>query len=109
MNNKDKAALELAMKIASRDRQRAAQLKDFLEGDEFTPPRPWEDVAKFAASVCQSNALNLKPWESPPCHPGPDPFGGDASVKLRERMDEAGVSPWHPDPMAALRAKRKPA
>src|SRR6476646_12142584 len=34
----DKAALELAMKIAAKDPSRAAQLKDFLDGDEFNPP-----------------------------------------------------------------------
>jgi hypothetical protein len=109
MTKADKAALELAMKIASRDRARAQQLKDMLDGDKFNPPRPWEEVAKFAASCCQMDALNLKPWERPPCHPGIDPLRGDGSIKLRERMDAAGISPWHPSPMAALQAKRKPA
>jgi hypothetical protein len=65
-------------------------------------------VATFAASCCQSRSLNLDPWEEPPCHGDsvhqPDP----AAKKLLEQMLAAGVSRWHPDPMAALaEAKQK--
>ena len=106
MTKNDKAALDLAMKIAAKDPSRAAQLKDFLDGDEFNPPRPWREVAQFAAYCCQMDSLRLKPWEQPPCRPHVDALCGDGSIKLRERMDAAGISPWHPSPMTALRAKR---
>jgi hypothetical protein len=52
--------------------------------------------------------LNLEPWSSPPCwgdskhHPNP------AARKLLEQMLAAGVSRWHPDPLAAIEeAKQK--
>jgi hypothetical protein len=100
------------MKIANRDPFRAGQLRAMLDGKPdgrggwFIPPEAWEKVAKFAASCCQVDALNLKPWEMPPCHPGIDPLRGDGSLKLRAKMDAAGISKWHPDPMAALRDHR---
>jgi hypothetical protein len=28
--------------------------------------RPWEDVARFAASCAQSKSLGLQPWQNPP-------------------------------------------
>src|SRR5262245_22937162 len=97
MAAKDEAALEEAMKIASKDPMRAEQLKHFLDGDKFNPPVSWWRVAKFAASLCQRDSLKLQPWEPPPCRAHRDPLGVDA----------AGISQWHPSPMDALRQAKQ--
>jgi hypothetical protein len=115
MNDKDKAALEQCMEIQMRDKSRAGQLQWMLDGMPdptgpngphggwFCKPQSWEDVARFASSICQHQSLNLKPWESTPGNPCVDPMGGKGSIKLREKMDAAGISPYHPDPLAALK------
>ena len=107
--DKDQEALELAMKIAMRDPRRAEHIKGKLEGSNpnprggfFCPPEPWQEVAEFAASLCQRKALDLAPWENPPCHAHIDPMGGDGSVQLLEKMEAAGISRFHPDPLRAL-------
>jgi hypothetical protein len=95
MKKTDRDALHLAMKIAREDPARAGQL-DAKLADE-----PWHEVAEFAATCCQSRALHLKPWEIPPC----DILDSDGDVegaRLLKRMLAAGVSRFHPDPMAAL-------
>jgi hypothetical protein len=107
--DKDREALELAMQVVMRDPRRAEHIKGKLEGSHpnprggfFCPPEPWQKVAEFAASLCQSKALGLRPWENPPCHAHVDPMGGDGSVKLLAKMEKAGISRWHPDPLRAL-------
>jgi hypothetical protein len=53
----------------------------------------------------QCRALNLKPWETPPCHVNdPDnPVREERkAARLQQRMLRAGVSKWHPDPLAAI-------
>ena len=77
-----------------------------LNGEWIFPPEPWEEVAEFAASICQHNSLNLSPLEHPPCHAHRDAFGNDASIKLRDRIVAAGVSIWHPDPPEGLSGSR---
>jgi hypothetical protein len=62
----DRGALERAMQIAQRDPFRAQQLQSKLKDEA------WVAVAEFAAYSCQIDALNLKPWESPPCHADED-------------------------------------
>jgi hypothetical protein len=94
MTKNDKAALKLAMEYAHREPLRAEQLDSKLKGE------PWSKVAEFAAYCTQTDALSLKPWESPPCNG--DPSGDRPEDKLLRRMLKAGVSRWHPDPMAAL-------
>jgi hypothetical protein len=90
--------------------------------DCFLSSRPWEDVATFCASCAPSRALNLMPWQVARCNlhqdyrqgHDPDPRrGGDAALALLQRMQQCGVSRWHPDPVAACeaveRAKNQPA
>jgi hypothetical protein len=114
MNDTDKAALELAMNTLSRDPKWGPALDGRLEGKRYMNPHPingewimkpqvWEEVAEFAANICQTTSLNLRPWEFPPCRAK----DGDA-LKLRDRMVAAGVSIWHPDPIAALRKAEAP-
>ena len=102
MNPIDRAALEQAMAIAMRDPARADQLNSMLEDD------PWEEVAAFAADCCQTAALQLQPWQDPPCvASADDPDERDKGAqKLLRKMLAAGLSRYHPDPMAALKARR---
>jgi hypothetical protein len=104
LSQRDFEALELAMTKARQDARRAAQL------DGMLAERPWLEVAQFAAYCCQTDALRLKPWERPPCHgdypsrPG-NPLNlasARAAASLLKRMRAAGISKYHPDPLAAL-------
>ena len=100
----DREALERAMQIAQRDPLRSEQLQKKLEDDE------WREVAEFASYHCQIHALNLKPWEDPPCtEDEDDPTPRDRSAQaLLRRMLRGGVSRYEPDPLAALaEAKRR--
>ena len=104
VNAVDRDALERAMQIAQRDPLRAAQLQSKLKDE------PWIEVAEFASYSCQIHALNLKPWQSPPCtedEDDPTPHDKAAQTLLR-RMLAAGVSRYDPDPLKALAgAKRR--
>ena len=72
--------------------------------------RSWEEVAQFAARHQQCKNLRLKPWETPPCHgavnlaaPGTDVDESfPAANRLLQRLLDAGLSQWEPDPEAAL-------
>jgi hypothetical protein len=72
--------------------------------------QPWEQVGAFAAAVCQTRALGLKPWECPPCDTAnvkepADVYGSRvAEVALLRRMLAAGVSRFDPNPLQALAA-----
>src|SRR5262249_25615653 len=99
----DRDALERAMQIARRDPSRAQQLDEKLQDES------WDEVAAFAAYVCQNRALHLKPWQSPPssvAEDDPDEDDEDAQMLLR-RMLAAGVSRYDPDPLAALKQRKR--
>jgi hypothetical protein len=97
---KDREALQLAMVQARQGPDgRADQLDRMLER------RPWFEVARFAAAHCQCRALRLLPWQLPPVWVG---VGDDPQAeKLWERMQRAGISRYHPDPLAALEKAEK--
>jgi hypothetical protein len=108
----DRVALECCLEIAMKeDTVTRRQLQVMLTD------RPWTEVATFASYCCQSHALNLKPWEYPPCWADDDeanPDGRSPMCKTKEaralllRMLAAGISRYDPDPMAALaKGKRK--
>jgi hypothetical protein len=67
-----------------------------------------EKRERYAA---QFKNLRLKPWQEPPCVMGDEPVRGTEderrSMELRRRMIDAGIDPWHPDPLAALEATGK--
>jgi hypothetical protein len=83
---------------------------------DFTAKRPkidglrkkrlgdWGHVARFAAYVCQSRSLKLAPWDLPPSAVSENDGStvDAAAVALLRRMLKAGVSRYHPDPLAAL-------
>ena len=110
MTDEDRSALELALATATKMPGRAQQLAAKLKEE------PRLDVMMFAASLCQDEALRLRPHELPPAEVSPDEIDsildrGDCdhnsavygAALLLKRMLEAGVSRWHPDPVAALR------
>jgi hypothetical protein len=100
LDERDTAALTLAMERARAD-GRGPQLDRMLEA------RSWQRVAKFAAYVCQCEALELRPHETPPCHvnnPRTTREHEQDAAKLLRRMLRHGVSKWHPDPAAAIAA-----
>ena len=101
MTKLDRSALKLAMERTraespGRSKQIDAKLKD----------EPWEEVAWFAAYCAQIELLKLKPWQQPPCHADEDDPNerGKAAQKLLREMLAAGVSRYHPDPLAAIAA-----
>jgi hypothetical protein len=67
--------------------------------------RSWQEVAEFAAFGQQIDNMRLRPWETPPCLvcDGNEPrVGEEIAAKVLRNMLKAGISRWHPDPIAAL-------
>jgi hypothetical protein len=105
MNPTDRTALERALVACRAESPARAKQIDSMLAD-----RPWEDVAQFASSCAQGRALDLMPWQSPPCHAGlralsepfGDPRGARESAELLQRLLDAGLSKYEPDPLQAL-------
>jgi hypothetical protein len=104
MTRNDRDALKLALEMCraespGRDAQLTAKLQD----------ESWEAVAKFAAHCCQRRSLHLLPWEAQPMYGDVDASWRDPKAeKMLQQMLAAGISKFHPDPLAALEeAKRK--
>ena len=105
MNEIDRDALERAL-VACRavSAARAKQLDSKLHDE------PWEEVAQFASSCAQGRALDLMPWQSPPCRanlgalsePFGDPRAAPESAELLRRLLDAGLSRFEPDPLGAI-------
>ncbi len=108
LSRADRAALELAIETTRKESPaRRHQIDDFLA------TRPWLEVATFCAGCAQSRALRLPPWQPAPCSiesitaalGEPDEQRGyRAAALLLQHMLDAGVSRWHPDPVAACEA-----
>jgi hypothetical protein len=94
----DVTALERCVEIASRDPDRAEQLRWKLADGQ-----PWASVAAFASFWVQGRSLRLKPWEVPPCT-AIDARDTDAHRLLR-KMLRAGLSRYEPDPIRAMKKK----
>ena len=99
MTQVDYAALVLALEQTCQvEPDRRAQITEKLQTEG------WQATAEFCASLRQSEALQLRPWQQPPCDIDPEltaPPDAEA-VELLRCMLAAGVSRWHPDPLAAL-------
>jgi hypothetical protein len=106
LNPIDKEALERAMRLIADDRTHGGQIADMLLD------RPWRDVAKFAAYVCQTNRLALRPWQSPPCHAnfvdGEWVARDLDAAALAARLAAVGLSRFEPNLPAALIEAEKP-
>ena len=108
----DLDALELAIEqtLAEDDKGRVEQVTHMLEED-------WWHGATFAAYHRQTDSLNLKVWESPPCCfdeddidtdlPADDIHGDKPALRLLKEMLDLGISRWHPDPLAAIAAAQR--
>jgi hypothetical protein len=94
----DKAALDKSLSIImnSPDAGRRQQVTIMTKQDG------WFEAAEFASYHCQMQALNLKPWETPPCLAAPDdtPAG-----RFLRRMIAAGLSKFEPDPIQSFEDK----
>jgi hypothetical protein len=101
----DRAALKLALEqtLAEKDQARVAQVRRMLEG------RTRLEVSQFCSFHRQIDALGLHPWELPPCLGDMEnPNGRDERAwTLLQRMRKAGISRWHPNPLAACEAAEK--
>src|SRR5262245_56299866 len=104
LSQADRDALERCMEIAQRDPERADQLQGLL-GLGW----PWDLVADMACHICQARALSLKPWQcSPSSADENDPNERDKDAqKLLRKMLAANVSRYDPDPLAALKKKKR--
>jgi hypothetical protein len=99
----DRAAFDLAIKTASEDSVQRRRFDKWLAEGESD-----EKVGRQAAFQCQMEALDLMPWQLPPCYadmsasvlsqPYGDPGARRESAELALRMQRLGVSRWHPDP-----------
>ena len=110
---RDKAALQLAVDItlAETDKARVAQVERMLAD------REWIEVAKFCSYHRQGEALRLLPWQMTPmgiydpdavlAKPKNDGDGLHEAALLLKKMLAAGVSRYHPDPVAAIKQARK--
>jgi len=67
---------------------------------------PYARDGEAAAYSLQMDNLKLKPWQWPPCWVEPGDRRHKQAAKLLRDMLAAGVSRWHPDPLAAIEAKR---
>jgi hypothetical protein len=108
METRDREAIEAAIEVARAD----PELRDQLE--HLLSVRPRWVVGLHAAALCQIKSLRLKPWEAAPvdtCDGPPANCYGHrpAEIELRARMKRAGISVFHPDPLAALAAVERAA
>jgi hypothetical protein len=112
----DREALERAIEICRTKKAPA----DRNQIEHKLATEPWIQVGEFAAYSCQMDSLHLRPWQPPPVwiddlvaiiNAGDDGVGGNyAAARLLQRLLNAGLSRFEPDPIAALeRMKRPPA
>jgi hypothetical protein len=82
--------------------------------DSHVEDQHWYAVARFACYSMQTETLRLKPWEQQPFSAREDDSRlrthgvGDlhrirAAVRLRNRLEAAGLSRFEPDPPTALK------
>jgi hypothetical protein len=71
---------------------------------------PWVDIGRHAASAVQSESLGLKPWQVAPCvaelntadAPGFEHRCTRNASLILERLLNAGLSRFEPDPIKAI-------
>jgi|GEM_PF-1692666 hypothetical protein len=105
MNKHDRDALTRALAMCRTESPGRARQIDCM----LLEKQPWEQVAKFAAHVCQTKSLHLMPWQDPPMYGNVDLSWRDSQAeKLLQKMLALGISKFEPDPLAAIvAAKRK--
>jgi hypothetical protein len=103
MTRTDIDALERAVEMCSAESAASRQRID----DRLAEGGNWFDVASSCAFHRQFASLSLLPWQSPPMYGDIDrPRRDQHAAELLQRMLDAGLSRYEPDPVAALeRAK----
>jgi hypothetical protein len=121
LTDADRVALQLALELTLANDPPAPGTVEQV-GDMLNE-RSQEEVAEFCCYYQQTTRLALRPWMDPPCsirtreraeailENGPATVnGGDvsncATARLTLDMLDAGVSPFHPDPIGAIAAAR---
>jgi hypothetical protein len=102
----DQDAFERALAIMLRHRELGRDFKRRLDERE----EPWDAIGRHAALVCQVESMGLKPWQVAPCEveinqidPPRDEHRRTRHASLTlERLLNAQLSRWEPDPPAAL-------
>jgi hypothetical protein len=109
MRKVDRVAMMRAIDLARQQNDGRREQIDQKLADE-----PWEEVGAFASYCCQDAALQLKPWQTPPCWLSDsdvqaalasledDHTGWRAAAQLVVRLEAAGLSKYEPDPITAL-------
>jgi hypothetical protein len=100
LSDVDRDAFERAIEIASREpwQRRRIEAK-FEKGESF------DNVGRAAAYHCQIAALDLQPWQDPVMYAGlrrGDEGYVRANLELLQRLLDAGLSRFEPDPLTAL-------
>lgn len=103
----DREALTRAIELA-----RAESAAQRQQIDEMLKSDGWRRSARFASYACQDAALNLRPWQTPPCWIRDDPDRLLAAqtadpdhrraALLTQRLFDAGLSRYEPDPINAI-------
>jgi hypothetical protein len=99
----DREALNRALELtlAEDEPGRSEQVRSMLTDDG------WWYASSFCAYHQQCKTLNLKPWESPPCHVDQDnPNDHPEAVRLLRRMLKYGISRYDPTPIDSVKEKR---
>ncbi|MGY4357494.1 hypothetical protein ACVW0J_003987 [Bradyrhizobium sp. i1.7.7] len=96
MNATDRNALERAVEIARQDPVERRRIDERLAKGES-----WDKVAGFCAAHCQSEALDLMPWQSAPLwfanHLDSvlrEPFGDPSGRREAGESAAAAVAEW---------------
>lgn len=108
MNATDRDALERAVEMARQDPAEGRRIDERLARGEN-----WQKVAGFCASHCQSEALDLAPWQMPPMwfaneldtalrEPFGDASGRREAGEVLARLLRNGCSKFEPDPIGAI-------
>jgi hypothetical protein len=94
----------LALALADDERWMREKLRDVERGLDT-----WQSVAEWACHGWQRRNLSLKPWECPPMRACPGAtghgryyFNQPKAAALRQRLIDAGLSIYEPDPLGAL-------
>jgi hypothetical protein len=130
LSDVDRSALQLALDLTLADDPpdggRVEQVTDFLKGYGNHAPRPWFEVASFCSYHQQMERLHLLPSQLPPsdiltreeaeailedgfiaaCHDPRIDISNCQSAKLLLTMLDLGISPYHPNPAAAIAEAR---
>jgi hypothetical protein len=110
--------LALALALADDDpterRRVREKLRDVQKG--LNAWDTWQAVAESACYGLQCRNLALRPWECPPMRSSPGAtghgrryFNDPRAAALRQRLIDAGLSIFEPDPLGALAKIEAPA